>query len=193
VPSAGAGRSVGGVSHAGRLLVATPLIADPTFERSVVLLLAHGGEGAFGVVLNRPSETAAVELVPDWSPLVSAPGVVFVGGPVGREAVIGIAGRTSGSPRGYSSIVGDLGTVDLHEPPDLLDDAWEGVRLFAGSAGWAAGQLEDEVQEGAWWPVDAEPDDVFSSDPGGLWSRVLRRQAGQLAWFANCPDDPTAN
>jgi putative transcriptional regulator len=173
--------------------VATPLIADPTFERSVVLLLAHGDEGAFGVVLNRPSETAAVDLVPDWAGLVSAPGMVFVGGPVGRDAVIGIAGRRTEGPRGYTPIVGDLGTVDLHDPPDVLDDAWEGVRLFAGSAGWSAGQLEDEVLEGAWWPVDAEPSDVFSADPDGLWARVLRRQPGQMAWFANCPEDPSAN
>ena len=66
----------------GRLLVATPTLYDPNFVRSVVLVLEHGEEGALGVVLNRPSETAVGESLPGWNPLASDPGVVFVGGPV---------------------------------------------------------------------------------------------------------------
>jgi putative transcriptional regulator len=65
--------------------------------------------------------------------------------------------------------------------------------MFAGSAGWAPRQLEDELAEGAWWVVDAEPADVTDSDPDRLWSRVLRRQRGEVAWFANHPEDPSAN
>ena len=68
------------MSQAGRLLVATPLIGDPNFERTVVLLLAHGGDGAFGVVVNRPSDTAVFEVAEEWATQVAAPGVVFVGG-----------------------------------------------------------------------------------------------------------------
>ena len=179
------------MSHAGRLLVATPLIADPNFERAVVLLVAHDADGAFGVVLNRPSETPVAEVAPDWSPLAAAPGVVFIGGPVSQEAVLGL-GRCPGDEAASTALVGDCGPVDLHDPP-ALDAPWTSVRLFAGSAGWAPGQLEDELGEGAWWPVDAEPDDVTGGDVEGLWSRVLRRQPGELAWFANHPSDPTAN
>lgn len=182
------------MSHAGRLLVATPLIGDPNFERTVLLLLAHGVDGAFGVVLNRPSPAEVREVAPEWAPHVAAPAVVFVGGPVGSDSVIGLA-RGCGVDAGrVAVVVGDIGTVDLHHPPDVDDDHhWDALRLFAGSAGWSAGQLEDELMEGAWWAVDAQPDDLFTTDPSTLWSRVLRRQRGQVAWFANHPPDPTAN
>ena len=83
------------MSHVGRLLVATPLIGDPNFERTVVLLLAHGADGAFGVVVNRPSDTTVHEVAEWWVPQVSAPAVVFVGGPVGTDSIP--SSRTKGS------------------------------------------------------------------------------------------------
>lgn len=67
------------------------------------------------------------------------------------------------------------------------------MRLFAGSAGWAPGQLDDELEEGAWWVLDAEAGDISTSQPDRLWGEVLRRQHGEVAWFANHPDDPSAN
>lgn len=181
------------MSHAGRLLVATPLIADPNFERSVVLLLAHGPQGAFGVVLNRPTDTRVAEVAPEWAGTASAPAVVFLGGPVGRDSVLGLGRSAWAEAEGSDLVVGDCGPVDLARPPDGSSTAWLGVRLFAGSAGWAGGQLEDELREGAWWTVDAQADDALCEDPDGLWTAVLRRQGGEVAWFANHPQDPTAN
>ncbi len=181
------------MSHVGRLLVATPLIGDPNFERTVVLLLAHGEEGAFGVVINRPSDTPVHEVAEAWATQVASPAVLFIGGPVGTDAVVGLALRGDGPSEHFGHVVGDVGTVDLHSPPNHGHSPWGGVRLFAGSAGWAPGQLEDELGEGAWWPVDVHPDDLVTTDPAGLWARVLRRQPGQTAWFANHPDDPSAN
>ena len=163
---------------AGRLLVATPLIGEGTFERTVILLLAHGTEGALGVVLNRPSETPADGIVPGWGERASEPGVMFVGGPVGENAVIGLHPG---------------GTIDLNVAPDDTDPLPDQVRLFAGSAGWGPGQLEGEIGEGAWWVVDAEPGDAFSAEPTELWPRVLRRQPGVTAWFAVYPPDPMVN
>lgn len=181
------------MSQAGRLLVATPLIGDPNFDRTVILLLAHGADGAFGVVINRPSETAVDEVAEEWAAHASAPAVVFVGGPVGSDAVVGLARSGTEPEATFGRLVGDVGTIDLHAPPPDGHRPWQGLRLFAGSAGWAPGQLEDELAEGAWWAVDARADDVLTSDPSGLWVRVLRRQPGQVAWFANHPVDPTAN
>jgi putative transcriptional regulator len=171
--------------------VATPLIADPTFERTVVLLLSHGPDGAFGVVLNRPSDTAVDEVAPAWAGVAEAPGVVFVGGPVARDAVLGL-GCPRGVVPGATLLAGGCTTVDLHQAPDD-GSGWATVRLFAGSAGWAGGQLEDELAEGAWWTVDAEPADLLTTDPEHLWATVLRRQGGETAWFAIHPDDPSAN
>lgn len=186
------------VNHRGRLLVATPLIGEPVFERSVIFLLAHGDEGAFGVILNRPSDTAVGEIIEPWAPLAALPGVMFLGGPVGRNAVVGL-GRLAEGPASdehrhdWQPTVPGITTVDLNQPPVLTGEEVEAVRLFAGSAGWAAGQLEDELAEGAWWLVDPAVDDLFCPDPEALWTKVLRRQTGSLAWFANHPGDPTVN
>ncbi|MFN8018243.1 MAG: YqgE/AlgH family protein [Acidimicrobiales bacterium] len=181
------------MSLSGHLLVATPLIADPNFERTVVLLLAHGPHGAFGVVLNRPGELPVSAVAPDWSDVAAAPGTVFVGGPVGTDSVLGL-GRSPTLAEGDDEvIVGDCAAVDLRHPPGPDGPSWTAARLFAGSAGWAPGQLEDELREGSWWTLDARAEDVVTSDPDGLWARVLRRQGGEVAWFANHPDDPSAN
>jgi len=169
---------MGAPGLAGRLLVATPLIGDPHFARTVVLLLAHTGDGAFGVVLNRPSETLAAELVPGWGERAAEPAVMFLGGPVGPNGVIGLHAD---------------GAVDLNVAPEHHVDAPATVRLFAGSAGWGAGQLESELAEQAWWTVDPAPDDAFSDQPETLWSRVLRRQAQPASWFAVYPPDPILN
>jgi putative transcriptional regulator len=87
----------------------------------------------------------------------------------------------------------DVGTLDLDLDPDGLQSAFSRVRIFAGYAGWGSGQLEGEIAAGAWWVVDAQPDDVFSEAPEGLWVRVLRRQKGSLALVAAYPPDPALN
>lgn len=161
-------------SLAGRLLVATPLIGDGIFDRSVVALLAHSDEGAFGVVLNRPTATPAVELLDGWGPRAAAPAVVFDGGPVGPDRVIGMAGD---------------GPVDLHADPADANGGPDELRLFVGSAGWSPGQLESELGERAWWVLDRLPGDTLTRHPQSLWEDVLRRQRGVLAWHANYPDD----
>lgn len=182
------------MSFAGQILVATPLIGDPHFERSVVMLLAHGPDGAFGVVVNRPTQNDVSEVAPEWRTHVSAPAVLFLGGPVAVDTITGIGRPVDEPAAGYAPLAAGVGSVDLGAPPD--DDGlhrWAGLRLFAGSAGWTGGQLEDEIREGAWWVLPAAPDDVLTSDPSTLWSRVLRRQKGVTGWFANCPLDVSSN
>ncbi len=181
------------MDHRGRLLVATPLIGDPTFARTVVFLLAHSPEGAFGLVLNRPAASVVWDVVPDWYGPVTMPDMVFVGGPVSPDLLLGLARAPGADPPGFHRVLGELGTVELEAPPPELLDGISHCRFFAGSAGWASGQLEDELAEGAWWTVDAGPFDVFTPDPETLWRTVLRRQGGDLAWYANYPEDPSDN
>jgi putative transcriptional regulator len=90
-------------------------------------------------------------------------------------------------------VTGRLGTVDLGSVPDDVDAPVETLRVFAGHAGWGPGQLEAEIDEGAWVVLDAAPDDVLCATPDRLWRLVLRRQGGKLAWLANVPLDPTTN
>jgi putative transcriptional regulator len=178
----------------GRLLVAAPPLVDPNFDRTVVLVLEHGSEGALGLVLNRPSEVTLVDAVPDWSRLGTPPAVVFAGGPVAADSVIALARSDVNDDReGWAPITPGLGTVDLSRPPEDIPAILDGVRVFVGYAGWAPGQLEGELASGAWFVVDLDLEDAFGHEPGSLWKRVLQRQSGRLAMFANSPGDPSTN
>ncbi len=177
-----------------RLLVAAPTLVDPNFFRTVVLVLEHGGEGALGVVLNRPSETDLAGALPQWAHLVGSPPVVFVGGPVAPGAAICLARRTPAEEGGgWKPVVGPVGMLDLNLDPDDVVPRVDEIRVFAGYAGWGPGQLEGEIDGGGWIVVDAWPGDALSERPDGLWSDVLRRQGGKLGLLANYPVDPALN
>ncbi|MGK5547264.1 YqgE/AlgH family protein [Streptomyces sp. URMC 127] len=194
-------------SLTGRLLVATPALADPNFDRAVVLLLDHDEEGSLGVILNRPTPVGVADILESWAALAGEPGVVFQGGPVSLDSALGVAvvpgegpGKTGSSsavagdgPLGWRRVHGAIGLVDLEAPPELLAAALGSLRIFAGYAGWGPGQLEDELVEGAWYVVESEPGDVSSPDPSQLWRAVLRRQRNELAMVATYPDDPSLN
>ena len=185
---------------AGQLVVATPQLGDPNFAKTVVLLLrADPDDGALGLVLNRPTGTDVAEVLPQWADLAASPPAVFRGGPVQPAAAICLGrGRPGGTA--VSSFArleglpdGSLGTVDLDCAPHELQAAVSEVRLFAGYAGWAAGQLESEVDEGAWWVLDALPADAFAVQPDLLWKQVLLRQGPPIAFAASYPPDPALN
>jgi putative transcriptional regulator len=185
---------------AGKLLVANPRLADPNFDRSVVLVLAHTGDGALGVILNRPSDTQILDPLPRWSGLADFPSLIFEGGPVGRDSVICLARvpapallESRVGPNGWRHVAGDVGTLDLDLDPDLIGGAVGSLRIFAGYAGWAAGQLEGELLAGGWWVLEAQPADPFSEHPGDLWHDVLRRQRGDLRMVATYPKDLAVN
>jgi putative transcriptional regulator len=185
------------VSLKGRLVVATPALPDPNFDRTVVLLLAHSDEGAAGVVINRPSDMHVSEPLAKWDRLAAEPAVVFVGGPVGPGGAICLARGTLAPAEqeavGWTPLDSDLGTLDLEQDPDDIGPGIEAIRVFAGYAGWGAGQLEREIAAGAWFVLPAQPGDVHSPEPLGLWKQVLRREGGRLAIVAAFPADPELN
>jgi putative transcriptional regulator len=182
-------------SLVGHLLVATPSLRDPNFERTVVLLVAHEEGGALGVVLNRATDVPVGEVLGPWEGVASPPAVVYEGGPVQPEAAICLARvrSTSLEMRGFSRVQGTLGTVDLSTDPAEMQDELIEVRVFAGYAGWSPGQLEEEVATGSWLTFTALPSDPFTARPDDLWGMVLRRQGGLVAAVAMYPADPTLN
>lgn len=182
-------------SLVGSLLVATPALRDPSFERSVVLLVAHEPIGAMGVVLNRATGVPVSDVLGDWGGLAEDPAVLFEGGPVQPDSAICVARARPGSdePAGFQPFFGALGTVDLGGRPELVRGRVDGVRVFAGYSGWSPGQLEDEIASGSWFTLDSLPGDPFMTRPDDLWSMVLRRQGGLLAAVAQYPADPTLN
>jgi len=183
-------------STRGRLLVATPSLLDPNFERTVVLVLEHSEDGALGVVLNRPTDTRLGEVLPGWGALAVDPGLVHMGGPVQTDGMIGLALLGSVDPvdvPGVRELWPGVGTVDLEDPTGAVEAFIRGVRCFVGYSGWGSEQLEDELATGSWFVVDRDPVDLWSPDPGGLWLRVLRRQPAAVAQYAHCPPDPSVN
>lgn len=172
-------------SLAGQLLIASPALTD-YFERTVVLVLAHAEEGAMGVVLNRPSEVEVVDAVPVLADSVGGDATVYLGGPVSPRSVVALA-EFDDPGEAATPLFGPVGVLD----PERVDVPVSRLRVFAGYAGWGPGQLEDELEEEAWFPAPPEPDDPFRQED--LWPLALRRKGGAYALLARMPTDPSLN
>lgn len=167
------------------LLLAAPPLADPNFERSVVLLSAHGPEGAFGWVLNGQEAMPLAELLVrtdlalEAAAVAGVSGVARIGGPVSQDQVwliypsgilpaeldgqLEVAeGITASASRRVLEVVA-AGRI----PEDLI--------TLVGYAGWGPGQLEDEIKVGAWLPTDVTAEIVFETPLAELWSRAYAR------------------
>src|SRR3954471_14854204 len=162
--------------HPGQLLVAMPALSDPTFAGTVVYVLDHSDSGTLGVVLGRPSQVEIRDVLPGWCDLAVEPGVFHVGGPCETDtalclAVSPVTDPGAGTP--LRRVAGDVYLVDLDSDPAQLTGQITGLRVFAGYAGWSAGQLAGEVVEGAWACVSGRPDDVLGEASGpDLWRSV---------------------
>ena len=175
-------------SLAGSVLVSTPIITDPPFARTVVALIEHDHEGALGLILNLPSDLAVERYLPEASAGVVSPAVIFVGGPVGTDSALGLLRRETDLSIRPSPFSG-ISIVDPTDP----EIAGGPIRVFGGFAGWSPGQLEGELDEGAWWSALAHIDDFFTSRPELLWDTTVRRVKGRAPLYATFPDDIQTN
>jgi putative transcriptional regulator len=178
---------------AGRLLVAAPPLHDPNFFRTVVLLLDHDEHGALGLVLNRPGELAACEVVPRLAALLEDSAILYVGGPVQQDGVIGLAEYRDPATFGAQPVGGPVGVLDADLDADELAEGIARVRAFQGYAGWGPGQLESELAEDAWIVAPAHAADAFDEEPATLWRRALERLGGRYLMVARMPEDPEVN
>jgi len=175
----------------GHLLVAGPALVDPNFWRTVILVGEHNEEGALGVVLNRPAPVSVGEAAPALTDLVPESEPVFLGGPVQPESAVVLADVEHPDFAGlivFGSIGFLMGEVDVHRR-----DGIRRARVFAGYAGWGAGQLEAEMEEDSWIVEPALPEDVFTGQPEKLWSDVLLRKGGDYVLLSTMPPDPSLN
>lgn len=176
----------------GKILIAKPYLGDPNFERAVVMVCEHSEEGAFGLVINQPTQ----HILPDFFADISVAVPVGIGGPVEPNTL-----------------------HFLHTRGDLLDDAielspglfWSGnfeqikdylnmgviksneIRFYLGYSGWGDKQLDQEIDEDLWVITSAEKDWIFSTDPKDIWSAALRKLGGNYKIMANSPVDPRLN
>lgn len=183
--------------RAGTLLIANTDLMEPTFRRSVIYVVEHNDSGTLGVVLNRPSETAVFNVLPQWTKLATKPKTMFVGGPVKRDAALCLATLRAGvqptDVPGLRHVQGRIVMVDLDADPDSIAPAVEGVRIYAGYSGWTIGQLEGEIERDDWIVLSALPSDVLVEPRVDLWARVLRRQPMPLSLLATHPIDVSRN
>lgn len=179
-------------SLAGQLLLASPALLDPNFERTVVLIGVHSADGAMGVVLNRPSQSTIGDAAPQLEEAVGGSDPVYVGGPVQPGSIVFLAEFADPSPAGLI-VLGRIGFPAPDADLDELARATDRVRVFAGFAGWGEGQLEAEIERGDWIAQAALPEDVFTDAPEELWSSVLTRKGGSYALIARMPRDPSLN
>ncbi len=177
----------------GQLLIAGPRLVDPNFFRTVVLVVEHNDEGAFGLVLNRPSETSVGEAVPELETLIDPEDPLFIGGPVQPSTVITLA-RFIDVEEAALAAFDDIGVLGTGGSP--IEDMAErllAARAFVGHSGWGPGQLEAELETGDWILEPARGEDIFSPSPRELWSAVLTRKGGSYALVARMPMDPSLN
>ena len=175
----------------GHLLIAGPNLWDPHFRRTVLLIGHHDDEGAVGVILNRAADVTVAEAVPPLASLVPIDDPLFLGGPVQPEAAVVMADFEDPSVADILAFE-TIGFLPPETGPNV-ERAIRRARVFAGYAGWGAGQLEAEMAEESWIVEAARPGDVFAPDPSRLWENVLKRKGPAFDLLRLMPADPSAN
>jgi putative transcriptional regulator len=178
-------------SMRGQLLIAAPSLDDPNFRRTVVLVCAHGDDGALGLVLNRPSPLALGDAVPELSEALDGDGRLWIGGPVQPSSVVLLA--EFDDPGDSLVVAGDLGLVTDGATLDELAARTRRVRAFVGHSGWAPGQLDAELEREDWIVAPLRAADPFADDAGAMWSSALEAMGGRYALVARMPEDPSLN
>lgn len=181
------------VVEPGTLLAAWPDLRDPNFMHTVLLMCQHSPEGAYGLVVNRPTEILVKHLLPEHPELGRSEFPVFLGGPVDHQTlqfVHRVPDRISGGlPLTEDLYLGGeldgLGEVLLDDP----EAAFGAVRVLLGYSGWAAGQLDAELAVGSWIPAPITADVVFGDDHAATWRKVVRSIGPGGAALESLPPD----
>jgi putative transcriptional regulator len=179
-------------SARGQLLIAGPSLVDANFWRTVVLVVEHSEEGAFGLVLNRASETTVGEAVPELHEVLDPQEPLFIGGPVQPSSVV-ILGHFEDPGEAALLAFDDVGVLGTAPSIEEMSVGLRAARAFVGHSGWGAGQLDSELDRGDWILEPARLKDAFSTAPRDLWPAVLTRKGGSYALVARMPLDPSLN
>lgn len=174
-------------SLAGSILLAHPVLRDPNFRKTAVLMSTHGPDGAMGVVLNRPLGKRLGELKGDFAlgPLSHTP--IFTGGPVQTDQLILAAWRSTGDA--FQLHFG----IDPEKAIQMIADESTRLRAYLGYSGWSAGQLENELKCGT-WIVASPPADLFERPTQEeLWRALLSDEGDQWRLLVDEPDEPGKN
>ncbi len=184
---------------AGCFLVASPGLMDPNFTHAVVLICRHGTDGTYGLIINRRTNRNVSHLESEAEILTGRTDPLFLGGPVADDTLQILHRSEHGVPGGLpvmgSTVLGGDPAILGHVLADPVpsDDPDENVRFVLGCSGWGEGQLDAEIQEGAWVVCPAEERFVFDPKPESLWRRILKSLGPPYSALADLPPDPTWN
>jgi putative transcriptional regulator len=160
--------------EAGRFLVASRQVGGPVFAETIVLLVEKNDAGALGLIVNRPTSIPLSEIFPDVGPKSAQR--AYLGGPVAIGTIRALL-RADRAPAASARVTDEIfissSAPVVHEALAAAD-AGRRVRAYLGYAGWAPGQLEDEIARGDWFVAVAEADAVFSDRPEALWDELIR-------------------
>lgn len=179
----------------GKILVADRRLADPNFSHTVVYLITYDDEGAVGLILNRETDARVSKLLNGIQEAAHRQDLVFEGGPVEKESILALY-RTTLRREGARRVQRDVYAV-LDEK--VLKEALKSgadrntLRFYTGYAGWGSGQLDSEVDAGAWIVMDGDARTVFDEHPETLWDRLIRRKDESVARLAIPPQTPPAS
>ena len=168
---------------AGKILVASRDLPDPNFAKSVVLLVQYDEGGVVGLIVNRRSKVPVSRVLDDVAGAKDRPDPIYAGGPVGKTGILALL-RSHDKPEDSKRVFGDVYLISSKEllEKTLASPAASGVfHVYLGYAGWATGQLEHEVDLGAWYIFHGDAAAVFDSDPDTLWSRLIRETELRIA------------
>jgi putative transcriptional regulator len=178
-------------SLAGKFLLAAPPLVDPNFARTVVLIVRHDEEGAFGLIINRPMKVDVGTALGDTLEAARESTLpLYAGGPCQGPVFVLHTDPTVG---GEEPVSGVYVTTEPDAIETLLQTRADPFKLITSYSGWSGGQVENELTEGSWLVLDATEPDVFSADPN-LWTRLHTRAS--LSKFVDpdrIPDDPSVN
>lgn len=177
----------------GKILIAEPMLGDPNFDRTVVLLADHNEEGTVGFVLNRKVEVSFDELVLDFP---SFDAEIFEGGPVQEDNLFYLHRKGDLIPGSEEIMDGVYWGGDLEVLKEMI--ALEmvlpsDIHFYLGYSGWSAGQLAEELKQKAWLVAESDAQLIFETDIDGLWSTIMKQLGGEYALWHTAPLDPSLN
>lgn len=190
----------------GYFLISESNMPDPNFFQTVVLILEHNKEGAFGLVVNRRSRLLLADIMPQFEQERGATTPIYVGGPVQQEYLFVLHSEMpathSPGDNTMQPVPGVIFEPAFSHVESLFEtETWEkipaddrpSIHLFLGYSGWAPGQLEKEMHMGSWMIHPATPKIVFHEDPEQGWKNALREKGGIYRVFAETDQNPTLN
>jgi len=180
----------------GYFLIANPVLPDPNFSRTVILLCNHNDQGSFGLVLNRSTKLKAREVFTTHELFKEENNRVFFGGPVSQSQVFYLC-RSENSIPGLEEICPDvylgMNWESLEMTVDRLKEPEVNIQFYLGYSGWAAGQLDGEMEQKSWLTCKASEDFVFGVSENQIWSMVVRSLGKNFEYLLQAPVNPNMN